>query len=263
MQKLNVLQNGFSKEVPSSQNALDIFAGSWWTAMPVGSGLLAGKNPGFEDGRCGWVNDITPLAGKSILELGPFEAYNTWQFAEFKTGDVVSVEANRFNYLKCLVVKEIFWLKSIILHGDFSKYLQDVRHSFDFIWASGVLYHQTDPLRLLELASKRTNSLYLWTYYFDEGCLTSSQQGPSFQANRNSKVTFCGEQFDLSFRSYIDDFENALPLNWSAGTAPFANWLTRADLIRSLNLLGFRDIRIHVDGVRLDDLPVIALLALR
>ena len=23
------------------------FAGSWWTAMPAGSGLLAGKNPGF------------------------------------------------------------------------------------------------------------------------------------------------------------------------------------------------------------------------
>jgi hypothetical protein len=263
MQKLNVLQNGSSRETPSSQSALDIFAGSWWTTMPAGSGLLAGKNPGFEDTRCGWVNDITPLAGKSILELGPFEAYNTWQFAQLEPRKLVSVEANRFNYLKCLVVKEIFGFNSHFLHGDICKYLQESDY-FDFIWASGVLYHQTDPLNLLQLASAKTDRLYIWTHYFDEGCSSSPQQGPGFQAHHNSKVTLCGEEFVYYYRTYfLEDFDNSLPLNWSSGTAPFANWLTRSDVIRALNLLGFHDVRFQVDGIRLDDLPVIALLALR
>jgi hypothetical protein len=263
MQKLNVLQNGYSKELPSSQGALDIFAGSWWTAMPAGSGLLAGKNPGFEDSRCGWVNEIIPLAGKSILELGPFEAYNTWQFANLEPSRLVSVEANHFNYLKCLVIKQIFGFNAHFLLGDICKYIQE-SDFFDLIWASGVLYHQTDPLNLLQLASAKTDCLYIWTHYFDEGCLSSAQQGPGFQVANDSQVAFCGEQFEYHYRNYLlDDFDNSLPLNWSAGTAPFTNWLTRSDLLRALSLLGFTDIRIQVNGTRLEDLPVIALLALR
>jgi Protein of unknown function (DUF1698) len=263
MQKLNVLQNGYCKEAPSPQSALDIFAGSWWTAMPAGSGLLAGKHPGFEDSRCGWVNDITSLAGKSILELGPFEAYNTWQLAKINPSNLIGVEASRFNYLKCLVVKEVLDFKADLLFGDICKYLENADR-FDLILASGVLYHQTDPLTLLRLAGKKTDKIYLWTHYFDEGCLASPQQGPGFQAANNSEVEFCGEPFQYHYRNYLlEDFDNSLPLNWSGGTAPYANWLTRADIFRALDLLGFKNIRIQVDGDRLENLPVIALLAQR
>jgi SAM-dependent methyltransferase len=263
MKKFNVLRNGFCNAAPSPQSALDIFTGSWWTGMPAGSGLIAGKHPGFEDSRCGWVNDITPLAGKSILELGPFEAYNTWQLANINPRRLVSIEANRFNYLKCLVVKEVLGFKADFLLGDICKYLENTDR-FDFIFASGVLYHQTDPLNLLHLASKKTDTIYLWTHYFDEGCLASSQQGPGFRAAHNSQVEFCGEPFEYHYRSYLlDDFDNSLPLNWSGGTASYTNWLTRADVFRALELLGFTNIRVQVDGDRLENLPVIAVLAQR
>ena len=149
----NVLRNGFSRECPSSQTALDIFSGSWWTAMPSNSGLVAGLNPGFEDRRIPWVNSIVPLAGTRIVELGPFEAYNSWQFEHHALSELISVEANRFNFLKCLIIKEIFGLKAKFVHGDVCKFLESIDEQYDFVWASGIVYHQVDPLRLLQLAS--------------------------------------------------------------------------------------------------------------
>ena len=39
---------------------------------------------------------------------------------------VISVEANNRAFLKCLIVKQIFYLKKVdFLFGDFNKYLQD------------------------------------------------------------------------------------------------------------------------------------------
>jgi hypothetical protein len=259
----NVLKNGFSREVPSKQNALDVFSGSWWTAMPADSGLVAGRNPGFEDTRVPWVNSLVPLAGARIVELGPFEAYNTWQLQQHAVSELVSVEANRFNFLKCLIVKEIFDLKARFVHGDVCEFLKNTEEQYDFVWASGILYHQVDPLRLLELASKRSNRIFIWTYYFDERCISSATQGYVFNKGLDSIYKLNGEEFTYHFRSYGMKTFDTMPIHWSAGTELYANWLTREDLIKALNILGYKNIRLGVDGVRLDDLPVTSLLASR
>jgi hypothetical protein len=259
----NVLRNGFSRGCPSSQTALDIFSGSWWTAMPSSSGLVAGLNPGFEDCRIPWVNSIVPLAGTRIVELGPFEAYSTWQLAQHAPSELISVEANRFNFLKCLIIKEIFNIKANFVHGDVCKFLLNIDEKYDFVWASGILYHQVDPLQLLQLASQRSDRIFIWTHYFDEQCISSATQGHLFNEELNSISTLDGKDFTYHFRSYgMKDFDS-MPKEWSSGTGLYANWLTREDLIKALNKLGYKNIKLQVDGVRLDDLPVISLLASR
>jgi hypothetical protein len=259
----NVLKNGFSKEVPSKQNALNVFSGSWWTAMPAASGLVAGPNPGFDDPRVPWVNSLIPLAGARIVELGPYEAYNTWQFQQHAVSELVSVESNRFNFLKCLIVKEIFDLKGRFVHGDACEFLKNVEENYDFVWASGILYHQADPLRLLKLASQRSDRIFIWTYYFDEQCISSTIQGYLFNKELDTNSKLNGEDFTYHFRSYGMKSFDSMPNYWSAGTELYANWLTREDLMKALNILGYKDIKLQVDGVRLDDLPVTSLLASR
>lgn len=263
MTETNVLKNGFSRDVPSKQNALDVFSGSWWTAMPSNSGLVAGPNPGFEDSRVPWVNSLVPLARARIVELGPFEAYNTWQLQQYALSSLVSVEANRFNFLKCLIIKEIFDINAKIIHGDVCEFLEKTDEKYDFVWASGILYHQVDPLRLLSLASQRSNRIFIWTHYFDEQCIDSATQGDLFKKELDSQSNLNGEEFIYHFRSYGMECFDKMPSNWSAGTGLYANWLAKEDLIRALNTLGYNDIKLQIDGVRIDDLPVISLLASR
>jgi hypothetical protein len=231
--------------------------------MPVGSGLVAGRYPGFEDTRVPWVNSIVPLEGARIVELGPFEAYNTWQLAQYALSDLISVEANRFNYLKCLIIKEIFSVKAKFLHGDVCKFLETTNEKYDFIWASGILYHQAEPLSLLQLASQRSDRIFIWTHYFDAQCASSPTQGYLFKDDLDSTGKLNGSDFTYHFRSYGIESFDAMPNHWSAGTRLHANWLTREDLIKALNILGYSNIQIQVDGVRIDDLPVISLLASR
>ncbi len=255
----NFLANGFCKEEPSLQTALDIFKDAWWTSMPANSGLKAGSIPNLEDTRCSWVDARFPLLGKSVLELGPFEAYNTLQLSRLTCRRVDAVEANRFNYLKCLIMKEVLGFDASIHHGDISAYLRRPPR-FDAIWASGVLYHQIDPIEMLRLCSDRSDILYIWTHYHDEACSDSS----GFDRSKNTKKQLDGKEYQYHFRSYdLANFEDDVTPNWSAGTAPYANWLDRDDLLRVLSQLGFTKIEREVDGVRLLNLPVISLLARR
>lgn len=56
--------------------------------MQADSGLVAGPNPGFQDSRVAWVNSLVPLARARIVELGPFEAYSTWQLQQHAVADL-------------------------------------------------------------------------------------------------------------------------------------------------------------------------------
>jgi SAM-dependent methyltransferase len=58
-------------------------------------------------------------------------------------------------------------LNVTIMLGDFSKYLEHCEVRFDVIVASGVLYHISDPVRLLQSAARVTNSIGVWTDYYD------------------------------------------------------------------------------------------------
>ena len=104
----------------------------------------------------------------SVLELGPYEAYQSIALVNAGAKEVVSIEANPRNYLKCLIVKNYFQLDRVqFLLGDFAQYLGTSNKRFDFILAAGVLYHLSEPFRVLDWILEKTDAVGICTTYYD------------------------------------------------------------------------------------------------
>ena len=79
--------------VPTAQAAVDIFQGAWKSAFPPGAGVKAGIAPNFADRRVQWVaSELGGLRHRSVLELGPYEGYITYQLDRLGAAPVVAVE---------------------------------------------------------------------------------------------------------------------------------------------------------------------------
>src|SRR5262249_8876061 len=139
-------------------------------AMPPQIDAVAGEILWTGDVRIPWcLEQFGPIAGCKILELGPLEGMQTSQLDQHKPEFIHAIEANRLSFLRCLITKELLDIKHArFLHGSFLPWLERTEIRYDLIVASGVLYHMSDPLRLLELIATRCDATYLWTHYFSE-----------------------------------------------------------------------------------------------
>ena len=159
----------YVRAAPSEANAVDIFKGEWWSALPGRlAGIPAGNLPLFDDKRVHWaIEALGGVAGKSVLELGPMEAGHTWMLEQAGAASVVSIEANSRCFMKCLIVKEVVGLtRSRFLHGDFEEYLRATSERFDAVVASGVLYHMRNPVELLRNIARVTDRVFIWSHYY-------------------------------------------------------------------------------------------------
>ena len=171
--------------------------------------------------------------GMDILELGPLEAGHTYSL-EQRGANVTSVEANCEAYLKCLLVKELLELKRVkFLLGDFSGFLQQTDKPFDIILASGVLYHMTEPLKLIELIGRCTNKCFVWSHYFDATHYPGAQRTPR-------SVEFAGRQFTHHELPY-PDMESG---KFWGGNKPVASWLGREDMLDAFKAAGFDQVEV-------------------
>lgn len=157
--------------MPGHQNAINIFAGRWASRIP-GAGLVSGEIDLFEgDTRPGQAAAVLGregrLDGMSVLELGPLEGGHTYAL-ERLGAEVTAVEGNAEAFMKCLVAKEILGMKSRFLLGNFIPLLDARQARYDMIFASGVLYHMSDPLRLLKLVADTADRALFWTHYHDD-----------------------------------------------------------------------------------------------
>jgi hypothetical protein len=236
----------YCKETPSNQTIRDIFKGIWFTCLPEQYGTLAepGQVHHFDasvDPRPKWVSEIrnNGLTHCSILELGPYEAYNTWQLEQLGAKEIISIEANNLSYLKCLMVKEITGMKARFLHGDFVRYLENCDRRFDIIWASGVLYHQEQPLHLLSLIANATDSLFLWTMYYDEEQIKAR---PDIAAFFSSGKVVLDEADGYKAKLYYREYNQAKGGIFSGGAEPFSYWMEKDDILGFLKHRGFNKI---------------------
>jgi len=257
---VNILDT-YVKKVPSDQNLLDIFKGEWSSQMPTDSGLVS--EPGsaglFNDIRITWADKtLGGFLGKKLLELGPLEGGHTYMLDRIGVKEIVSVEANTRAFLKCLIVKEIFKLKnSRFLLGDFVEYLEQSKDQYDAIIASGVLYHMSNPLRLLELISKHTDKVMLWTHYYDEAVIRIN---PALSAKFGKMET--SQQRGVVIECAIQSYNEAL--NWNGfcgGSAPTSVWLTRNTLLEYLKALGFTHLNIANDDINHPNGPAFTVCA--
>ena len=161
---------------PHPQNAIDIFAGEWASAFPRPlDSLAAGSALLFEDSRLRWAMDrIGGVKGARVLELGPLEGGHTYMLDRGGAAEVLSIESNTHAYMKCLIAKELLGMPaSRFLCGDFVAYLQSTAEHFDFVVASGVLYHMVKPVELIARTAALSDAVYLWTHYYDREVFAS------------------------------------------------------------------------------------------
>jgi Protein of unknown function (DUF1698) len=252
------IENRFVHDAPSQQAVVDLFQGEWSSKMPPESGLLSlpGHAELFDDPRVTWAcKELGPFEGMDIIELGPLEGAHSYMMDRLGARSVVAIEANTRAYLKCLCIKEVFGLKNVRFElGDFSKALYTVEHA-DLIFASGVLYHMTEPLDLLEQMCSKTNRLFLWTHYFDDAIIASRDDHELF-----APVQEAGNGYRLSKRLYPE-----AALNWtgfSGGVDTYAAWIERESLLRFITDHGF-SVRVEFDHKDHPNGPALALCASR
>ena len=247
---------------PSNQTLSDILKGAWLSAFPEEYGVQAGAVKHFEDGRVLWAERTLSkgLKGLSILELGPFEAYNTWQFDQLGAKSVISIETNDINYLKCLIVKEMTGLKGRFLYGDFIRYLELCSERFDIVWASGVLYHQIEPLRLIELISKVTDTVFIHTHYYLDQVIREDRDLYSFFVPERDRTESIGHySARLHFRSYKQTKSGT----FAGGPEAYSYWMEKEDIFAFLQYCGFNEIMVGVDHPGNPNGPAMYFLAQR
>jgi hypothetical protein len=252
----------FCAGAPSSQTAIDIFQGTWTSAFPSEYHVTAGTLDSFDDVRVRWAAGVLPggFSGLSILELGPYEAYTTWQFERLGAKKVTTVESSDLNYLKALVVKEVTGLRARMLYGDAAAYLAETTGRFDLVWASGVLYHSTDPVRLLELIARATDTIFLHTHYYDRRIESSSAHAYAFfEPSRNRTARIGDRDRTLHYKAY----GQAKRGQFSGGPSDHAYWMEKDDLFAWLRAAGFSDIQVGADDPGNPNGPALFCLARR
>lgn len=247
--------------MPSPQTALDAVPISWASKFPPPlEGLRAGNVPLFEDPRVEWAfEQLGGVREKTVLDLGPLEGAYCYMAQRAGASRVVGVEANTLAFFKCLVTKELLDLRRCsFLCGDVLEYLTADDEQFDVCIASGILYHMVEPIRLLDLISRRATELFMWTHVFSDEALEN--QALAERLGPPEEKVYRGLRHHVYRHSYVLD--HVLP-GYFGGTAQFSNWLSREDLMRALNHLGWRNIRVAFDDPRTASGPAIALVAER
>ncbi len=243
------IEPSFCWHAPGNQALIDIFKGAWASEFPPEYHIQAGHIKHFDmtvEIRVKRTSEVLPngLDGLSILELGPFEAYNTWQLEQLGAKSVIAVESNNVNFLKCLLVKEMMGLKARFLYGDFIPYLEQLDGKFDIIWASGVLYHQAEPLKLLHLISLHADTVFVHTHYYDADVIKKNVYAAWFFSPwRNVNVVYNGYQATMYYRSYRHR-KNAF---FSGGRERYSYWLEKKDILAFVAACGLAQIDVLFD----------------
>jgi hypothetical protein len=247
--------------MPSAQNAIDILPG-WNHALPDTAGVTAGSGFFHNDPRIAWaVEQFGPIEGKRVLELGPLEAAHT-AFIDRQSPELLhSIEANKLSFLRCLIVKEILDLKHAkFFLGDFMPWLENPPTRYDFVVASGVLYHMQDPIRLLDLISERADSFYIWTHYYDTDAMPIDDLRHTPFVGAPEVQTFNGIPVHLYTRSYHGAWQNK---SFCGGVHDLHRWMAKNDIIDVIRSFGFDDVRTAHDEPNHQNGPSFSIFARR
>lgn len=254
----------YENRVPSMQTMADVFEGKWESQLPE---VESGSTNKFGDKRVDWaLEQLGGVAGKTVLELGPFEGFHSYRFHKSGAKAVLSIESNRENFLKCLVVKEMFQLDSVKLAvGDAQSYLsQRLSERFDIGWAAGILYHLQEPVQFLTNLLSACDAVYVWTHYFDFDILKlSNGQESHFVPSENRRTDWNGRQIDLYARSYlIEDYGLKDSGVWQGGIEDLTFWMKKSDILHIVANSGFSTIACGPDSA-VNGLPCFDFTAFR
>jgi hypothetical protein len=236
----------YVRSMPGPQNALDVFAGDWWSSLPGPyAPLKAGPLPLFADTRITWaVEALGGVAGKTVLELGPLEGGHAYMLEQAGAASIVSIEASTRAFMKCLIAKEVTGMKRTeFLLGDFEDYLRAGERRFDVIVASGVLYHTRNPVELLHNLARATDRLFMWTHYYAKERVDSvPHMARHFEPGRPAE--HAGFRHTLYRQNYQEQLDTT---RFAGGSEAYSSWLGRDDLFGALKHAGLTEIVLGLD----------------
>lgn len=256
------ISHEFSTELPSDQNAINIFSGRWISKLPDGAPVSGGVIPLFQDQRI--IEGIRmmggTLQGMKVVELGPFEGGHTYILHNAGASSIVAFEGNSVCYLKTLIAKEIFNLHKLkLIYGGIENWLEDNKEEFDLILASGVLYHLFDPLAALVNMAKRTKSILIWTHYFDDSVMQRGDPRLAPFTGAREVRELEGLHATYHHRGYQGAEQNE---NFCGGMEGRSVWMERKDIISILEGLGYR-VRVYHETPNHQSGPACCFLAQR
>jgi hypothetical protein len=232
------IDDRFESGCPNPQTEIDIFKGSWSCELPSETKALSGGwAKTFEDPKITWFfKKIGGVKDTKGFELGPLEAGHSWMAQNNGVKSLISVEANRNSFLKCLIIKNLLGMNNVQFKlGDSIKYLDSHVGSFDFILASGILYHLKDPISALELILSKTESLLVWTHYFDEKIIMSNPVKYS-KIKSLDPLVYNGSSYEIASYAYKK------AMNWKGfcgGMSSEVVWLNKALYLDMCHSRGF------------------------
>jgi hypothetical protein len=198
------------------------------------------------------------IAEKSVLELGPLEGGHSYMAQTAGASSVTAVEANPKAFLKCLIVKDLLALdRCSFLCGDALEFLASTNQQFDVCIACGILYHMVEPVRLLDLISRRASRLILWTHVYSDEALGNKQLAKRLRAAE--PADYAGFRHSVHRHDYRSDLRLT---DYCGGSRPYSNWLPREDLFRALDHFGWQSIETAFDEMTPNG-PALALVAER
>lgn len=230
-----MIEGKFEYRAPSAQTMVDIFKGKWASNLDsICEVTNTGKANVFRDQRIKMSVESLGQGGRfdgySILELGPLEAAHTYQLETLGASTLVAIESNTEAFLKCLVVKELLGLKASFLCGDFNSFLEETTIRYDLIFASGVLYHMSDPVQLIKNICDHTGKCFLWTHY-------QTEEGIKRRNRKPRSGLFHGFSTVLHEVNYPD---MAADKFWG-GNKPVAAWMEQGEIIRAFENFGLKN----------------------
>jgi hypothetical protein len=226
------------RTAPSPQNALDAVPDAWASKFPAPfSDLRAGVAPLFEDERMTWAfKRLGGLSGQNVLELGPLEGGHSYMAHHAGAAQVVAVEMNSKAFLKCLVTKQLFKLdRCHFLAGDALAYMEETNEQFDLCIACGILYHMVDPIRMLDLVSRRSDRTIIWTHFYDRAGIAGNHR-LARRLGQAERRSYNGFEYHVHRHSYGLDTRLA---GFCGGTEPYSYWLSREDILRAIEHFGW------------------------
>jgi Protein of unknown function (DUF1698) len=207
--------------------------GGWTSQFEVGGKPMGGMLRLDIDARLSWqIEVVDGIKGKRILELGPLEGAHTKMMIDAGAKNIIAIEGLSDAFLRCLIVKEAFDLnRAKFIFGDFCRlipqYYPDI---FDIVTALGVLYHQTNPARLIHDISRITDTVFVW----------SQVAGADHPSKIESSVDAVGN----TYFGKIMNWGNArlTSENYCASLQTEAFWMYPAEMRRCFKDAGFVNI---------------------
>jgi hypothetical protein len=219
----------------------------WTTQFEIDGIKYGGNTPQLvNDQRLLWhTEQAGGLKGKSVLELGPLEGAHTKTMLEAGAKRIIAIEGNADCYRRCRIVEEVFSFSPFVVDFRLADFTQSVASLaaegmfFDVISASGVLYHQLNPARLIFDLAYITDTVFVWSH-------VASERGPN-GGEINVDATG-GQEVGNFYDGKINEYGRNKTKSYCAGLNEKAVWLYPDEMIRCFRNAGFKNIVVKEKG---------------